>query len=54
VPDVHRPQRPRPRDGAGQSFLIVDGDTGAIIDPGGNVGYNQFYLGMSRHFMPQN
>jgi len=35
-------------------FLIVDGDTGAIIDPGGNVGYNQFYLGMSRHFMPQN
>jgi len=34
-------------------FLIVDDDTGAIIDPGGNVGYNDLYLGMTRHFAPQ-
>lgn len=34
-------------------FLIVDGDTGALIDPGGNVGYNDLYLGMTRHFAPQ-
>lgn len=35
-------------------FLIVDQDTGAIIDPGGNVGYNELQLGMTRHFPPQN
>ena len=35
-------------------FLIVDEDTGAIVDPGGNVGYNELYLGMTRHFAPQN
>ena len=31
-------------------FLIVDGDTGAILDPGGNLAYNELYLTMSRHF----
>jgi flavorubredoxin len=36
-------------DGSGDAvqadqFLIVDGDTGAIIDPGGNVAYNELYL----------
>ena len=34
-------------------FLIVDNGTGAIIDPGGNLAYNQLYLGMSKHFSPQ-
>ena len=34
-------------------FLIVDNGTGAIIDPGGNLAYNQLYLGMAKHFSPQ-
>ncbi len=34
-------------------FLIVDGDTGAIIDPGGNLAYNELYIGMIKHFPPQ-
>lgn len=34
-------------------FLIVDGDTGAIIDPGGNLAYNELFMGMTRHFPPQ-
>ena len=34
-------------------FLIVDNGTGAIIDPGGNLAYNELYLGMSKHFSPQ-
>lgn len=34
-------------------FLIVDDDTGAIIDPGGNLAYNELFLGMTRHFSPQ-
>jgi len=33
-------------------FLIVDGDTGAILDPGGNLAYNELYLSMTRHFTP--
>ena len=33
-------------------FLIVDGDTGAILDPGGNLAYNELYLDMTRHFPP--
>ena len=33
-------------------FLIVDGDTGAVIDPGGNLAYGELYLGMTRHFPP--
>ncbi len=33
-------------------FLIVNEDTGAIIDPGGNLAYSELYLVMSRHFTP--
>lgn len=33
-------------------FLIVDDDTGAIIDPGGNLAFNDLFLGMRRHFPP--
>jgi flavorubredoxin len=33
-------------------FLIVDDDTGAIIDPGGNLAYNELYMGMIKHFPP--
>lgn len=31
-------------------FLVIDGDTGVIIDPGGNLAYGELYLTMSRHF----
>jgi len=34
-------------------FLVVNRDTGAIIDPGGNMAYNELYLGMTRYFAPQ-
>ena len=34
-------------------FLIVDNGTGAIIDPGGNLAYNELYMGMLKHFPPQ-
>ncbi|MFS2036966.1 MBL fold metallo-hydrolase [Polaromonas sp. CT11-55] len=34
-------------------FLIVDNGTGAVIDPGGNLAFNELFLGMSRHFSPQ-
>jgi flavorubredoxin len=34
-------------------FLIVDHGTGAVIDPGGNLAFNELFLGMSRHFSPQ-
>lgn len=33
-------------------FLIVDGDTGAVIDPGGNLAYNDLYIGMTGCFPP--
>jgi len=33
-------------------FLIVDEDTGAVIDPGGNLAYGGLYLAMTRHFPP--
>ncbi|WP_027478407.1 MBL fold metallo-hydrolase [Curvibacter gracilis] len=33
-------------------FLIVDDGTGAIIDPGGNLAFNELFLGMSKHFPP--
>ncbi len=33
-------------------FLIVDGDTGAIIDPGGNLAFNELFMGMTKHFPP--
>ena len=34
-------------------FLIVDGDTGAIIDPGGTLAFNELFMAMGRHFAPQ-
>lgn len=34
-------------------FLIVDNGTGAIIDPGGNLAFNELFMGMTRHFPPQ-
>jgi flavorubredoxin len=34
-------------------FLIVSGETGAILDPGGNLAYNDLLMGMSHHFPPQ-
>lgn len=34
-------------------FLVIDNGTGAIIDPGGNLAFNELFLGMSRHFSPQ-
>ena len=34
-------------------FLIVDHGTGAIIDPGGNLAYNELSLTMTRYFPPQ-
>ncbi|EHR70356.1 putative flavoprotein [Burkholderiales bacterium JOSHI_001] len=34
-------------------FLVVDGDSGAIIDPGGNLAYNELYLAMTRLIAPQ-
>ena len=33
-------------------FLIVNDDTGAIIDPGGNLAYSELYLGMTKYFPP--
>lgn len=33
-------------------FLVVDGDTGALIDPGGNLAYGELYLAMTHHFAP--
>jgi hypothetical protein len=33
-------------------FLIVDGDTGAVIDPGGNLAYSELYLAMTRTSRP--
>jgi flavorubredoxin len=35
-------------------FLIVDNGTGAIIDPGGNLAFNELFMGLSHHFSPQN
>ncbi len=33
-------------------FLVVEGDTGAVIDPGGNLAYGELYLAMTRYFPP--
>lgn len=33
-------------------FLVVDGDTGAIIDPGGNLAYSGLYMGLQKQFPP--
>ncbi|HSV34824.1 MAG TPA: MBL fold metallo-hydrolase [Ramlibacter sp.] len=34
-------------------FLIVDNDVGALIDPGGNLAYNELFLTLSRYCSPQ-
>jgi flavorubredoxin len=31
-------------------FLVIDGDSGAIIDPGGNMAYNELLLTIGRYF----
>jgi flavorubredoxin len=33
-------------------FLIVNDDTGAVLDPGGNLAYSELYLALTRHFSP--
>lgn len=35
-------------------FLVVDHGAGAIIDPGGNLAYNELYMALSRWFPAQN
>jgi flavorubredoxin len=35
-------------------FLVVDGETAAVIDPGGNIAFNDLYLGIQRHVPLQN
>jgi flavorubredoxin len=35
-------------------FLIVDGDHGALVDPGGNMTYNELIMGMQRYFPSRN
>jgi flavorubredoxin len=34
-------------------FLVIDHGQGAIIDPGGNLAFNELFLTTSRHFSPQ-
>ena len=34
-------------------FLVVDHGVGAVIDPGGNLAFNQLFLSLSRWFKPQ-
>jgi flavorubredoxin len=33
-------------------FLIIDSGTGCVIDPGGNIAFNELYLTMSQFFPP--
>ena len=33
-------------------FLVIDGQQGAIIDPGGNMAYNELLLTIGRYFPP--
>lgn len=33
-------------------FLLVHGESGAILDPGGNLAYNELYLGLNQHLAP--
>jgi flavorubredoxin len=35
-------------------FVVVDHGVGAIIDPGGNLAYNELYMGLARWFPAQN
>ena len=34
-------------------FLVVDHGVGALIDPGGNLAYNELFLSLSRFFPPK-
>ncbi|HAT32418.1 MAG TPA: MBL fold metallo-hydrolase, partial [Janthinobacterium sp.] len=34
-------------------FLLVHGDNGILLDPGGVLTYNELYLAMSKHFPPK-
>lgn len=34
-------------------FLIIDHGQGAVIDPGGNLAFNELFMSVSRHFSPQ-
>lgn len=34
-------------------FLIIDHGQGAVIDPGGNLAFNELFLSVSRYFSPQ-
>lgn len=34
-------------------FVVVDHGVGAVIDPGGNLAFNELFLGMSHFFPPQ-
>lgn len=33
-------------------FLVIDGEGGALIDPGGNLAYNELHVGLTRHMPP--
>ena len=33
-------------------FLVIDGDQGAVIDPGGNMAFNELLLTIGRYFPP--
>jgi flavorubredoxin len=33
-------------------FLVIDDDTGAVLDPGGNLAYGELYVEMTKHFAP--
>lgn len=46
-------------DGDGQAvqanqFLLVDHGMGAILDPGGNIAYNELFMSLAPFFPPQN
>lgn len=34
-------------------FLIIDEDAGALIDPGGNLAFNELFMAVSRYFPPR-
>lgn len=34
-------------------FIVIHDDVGVILDPGGNVAYNELYLAIGRHIPPQ-
>lgn len=34
-------------------FLIIEGDNGILLDPGGTLSYNELYMSMNRYFPPK-